>query len=719
MTELTFSELLNVVGFASDPMRGLSESLMVLDAIEGYVEPNFRVETEGESLSSPILLVSARAAVGKSSLANEISRRTGNPLVDLSGRRIADGYFTGRLPKDLANGEVDRQFSVAQSLRQALIQGEGTLIIDSADEALVSNGAQDFEAALLDLAGLIKDSTGARPAAILLGRPDTIDVAHYFYLEQEIPVARVDVKFFDEPSARRFIKLKADEGRATIPEFDHFLDEFFRRVMGALGASDWEDAESFVGYAPVLDALAAYYNPDGNFMKVFSELHVDTSTRHVWVLLAGIIDAVLRRETEIFAGNFGAGNVEKVKFAREIYTTELQIELLLAERPLELPIAPGSEPADREWLADVEGKVRGWFRDHPFVTNPDRGQNPLRRFTNPAFRDYAVAKALGGNYGVTTAAVKTYFTDPEVPPSPILARLALSGGIGVKRIDGAALALIVASHSTDLSDDAYLHAWSEARLPRATTKAGRSELQVQLFEPIGLAGELTCVLEPGEPISLLSGVKRSSIEAPHLVVVLGEGAQDFALGPGAEITCAEFNSEALDVRVKADQGQPNIVETRRVTGLTKFVTPQDDRQLEIHVQSAAYPWTAFVTKAPIIDESDEQMDIVRASMEFKRIGRWYIKPSMIKGAPNYPTGVMETLLKRGRGSVLAHDFGVVNGAIVKVGLRYELRLEGFSVKELTSQDLDNKAYVIFLKSFLRWMKRNGRQFDRDRGLGPA
>lgn len=228
MTELTLSALLDVVGTASGSMRELSESLVVVEGIDGYVEPKFRVETLGEPLSSPILLVSARAAVGKSSLARELSRRTGNPLVDLSGRRIADGYFTGRLPKDLADGEIDRQFSIAQSLRQALIQGQGTLIIDSADEALVSNGAQDFEAALLDLAGLIKDASGSRPAAILLGRPDTIDVAHYFYLGQDIPVARVDVKFFDEASARTFIKLKADEGKPTIPEFDLFLDEFFK-----------------------------------------------------------------------------------------------------------------------------------------------------------------------------------------------------------------------------------------------------------------------------------------------------------------------------------------------------------------------------------------------------------------------------------------------------------------------------------------------------------
>ena len=716
MTDLTLSELLEVVGSASDSMRGLSKSLVVAGKIKGYVEPKFRVETGGELTSSPILLVSARAAVGKSSLAHELSRRTGNPLVDLSGRRIADGYFSGRLPKDLADGEVDRQFSVAQSLRQALIQGQGTLIIDSADEALVSNGAQDFEAALLDLAGLIKNASGERPAAILLGRPDTIDVAHYFFLGQEIPVARVDVKFFDELSSRAFIKQKADEGKPTIPEFDQFLDEFFKRVLGALGASEWEQAESFVGYAPVLDALAAYYNPDGNFMKVFSDLNVEKSTRHVWVLLAGIIDAILKRETDKFATNFGAGNPAKIEFARKIYTTELQIELLLAEHPLELPIAPGSEPADREWLADVEGKVRGWFRDHPFATNPDRGRNPLRRFTNPAFRDYAVAKALGGAYKVTASAIKMYFTDPEVPPSPILARLALSGGMGVEKLSGAALALIVASHSTDLSDDAYLHVWAEARLQRATTRAGRSELQVQLFEPVGLAGQLICILEPDESIRLLSGVKRTTIEAPNLVVVLGEGAQDFALGPGADITSAEFNSEALDVRVQADEGQPNTVRTKRVTGLTKFVTPQDRNFLEIHVQSAAYPWTAFVTKAPRIEEGDDRRDIVRASMEFMRIGKWYIKRSMIKGPPNYPTEVMDALLSHGRGSVLAHDFGIVNEAIVKVGRLYELRIEGFSVKELASPDLDNEAYVSFLKSFLRWMKRNGRQFDRDRGL---
>ena len=128
--------------------------------------------------------------------------------------------------------------------------------------------------------------------------------------------------------------------------------------------------------------------------------------------------------------------------------------------------------------------------------------------------------------------------------------------------------------------------------------------------------------------------------------------QDFALGPGAEITCAEFNSEALDVRVQADEEQPNLVTAARVTGLTKFVTPQDNRLLVLHVQNAAYPWTAFVAPTQQAYDGDDQADLVRASVEFKRIGKWYIKKSMIKGAPNYPTEVMDTLVKRGRGSAL-------------------------------------------------------------------
>lgn len=714
MTEtMTFVDLLGVVGEADTGMRDISMPLVVEESIEGYVEPSFQVETEEDSFGSPILLVSARAAVGKSSLARELSLRTGNPLVDLSGRRIADGYFTGRLPKDLANGEIDRQFAVAQNLRSALIEGRGTLIIDSADEALVSNGPQDFEAALLDLGGLIKNSSGDRPAAILLGRPDTIDVAHYFYIAQDIPVSRIDVKFFDEASARKFINLKADGGRPTIAEFDVFLDEFFKRVLGAFGANSWAEADSFVGYAPVLDALAAYYNPDGNFMKVFANLHVGASTSHVWALLVEIINAVLARETEKFAANFGAANPAKVEFGRSVYTTQLQVELLLAEEPLALPITPDSDPVNDEWLSDLEGKVRGWFRDHPFVTPRDQGRNPLKRFTNPAFRDYVVARILGGPDLGLVATVKSYFTDPDVPSSPILARIALSGSIGLNRISGAALGLIIASHSTDFSDDAYLHVWPDAQQRRALTKSGRSEFHVQIFEPIGLAGELTCVLEPDETVNLISGAKRTTIEAPRTNIVLGEGMQDFALGPDAEFTCADFISEAVDIRLRMEDERPNVIEARRVVGLTKFVTPQDHNMLKLRVENAAYPWTVFVTKPREMDDTDEELEIARASLEFKRIAKWYIKKSMIKGAPNYPAEVMDTLLKRDRGSILAHDFGVVYGIIVKAESRYELHLEGFSVKDMVDQNLENAAYKGFLKGFLRWMKRNNRTFERN------
>lgn len=719
MVSLSFAQLLDIVGRASGEMRRLSKPLVVRQRNPGYVEPSFRVETDPEKdpLSSPILLVSARAAVGKSSLARELSARTGNPLVDLSGRRIADGYFTGRLPKDLASGNVGQQFLIAQSLRTQLLGGQGSLIIDSADEALVSNGPQDFEAALLDLAGLIKETTSERPAAILLGRPDTIDVAHYFYLDQDVPVARIDVRFFDEPSARKFIKLKADRGDPTIPEFDFFLDEFFRRVLGALGANEWEDAESFVGYAPVLDSLAAYYNPDGNFMKVFADLHVDTSTRHVWVLLVQIINAVLQRETEKFAANFGAGDSAKADFGRSVYTTQLQVELLLSEEPLSRPITPDTEPADARWLSELEGKVRGWFRDHPFVSSPERGRNPLRRFTNPAFRDYVVTQVLGGADGEVIAAVKTYFADPDVSPSPILARLALSGGFGLERIGGAALALILSSHSTDFSDEANLHVWPEARQQHGGTKRERPEFHVQLFEPIGLAGELICTLEPDEPISLVTSLRRTTIDAPRTRVVVGEGMQDFALGPAVEITCAEFDAEAVDVRLQAETWGPNVVETLRVSGTTKFVTPQDSKLLSLVVQSAAYPWTNFVTKPAALHEEDDEGDIVRASLEFKRIAKWYVKKSMIRGA-NYPADVMDTLLKRDRGSILAHDYGLEHGTIVRTESRYELQLDGkgFSVKDMVAQNLANEAYVNFLKSFLRWMKRRGKQFDKNPGL---
>src|SRR5690606_38565662 len=130
------------------------------------------------------------------------------------------------------------------------------------------------------------------------------------------------------------------------------------------------------------------------------------STRHVWVLLAGIIHAVLEREVDKLARNFGADNAAKVDFARSIYTTNLQIKLLLADTPLEFPIDPGPQPAEQEWLADIEGKVRGRSRNHPFVTNPDRGRIPLRRFTNPAFRDYVKARALGEPDPVIVSASK-------------------------------------------------------------------------------------------------------------------------------------------------------------------------------------------------------------------------------------------------------------------------------------------------------------------------
>ncbi|TDQ03406.1 MULTISPECIES: hypothetical protein [unclassified Leifsonia] len=701
MTEapVTFDELVSMVGLSSARASLLADDLLVREGLDHFIEPTFLDRDPMVGLSEGrVLLVAAPAAVGKSVLARELGLRTRNPLVDLAGRRIGEAFFTGALARQLGGQQ-------ALELVAEVHAGRATLIIDSADEALVGNGPQDYGVAIQDLAELIGAGVHGRPSAVILGRPDTIDETARVLEQRQTPVARIDVAFFTEQQARAFVRLKALglSGSGPTQELQDFLGAFFELVMDALGAQDWLQADSFVGYAPVLDALATFYDPEVNMMRVLHEIKRAGTTEHVWGLLIRIIEEVLDRETQKFASSFGAGDPAKVEYGRLCYTKELQLSLLLADRPLEIPITPEAEPEEESWWGEIESQIREQFRVHPFVAGSlESEDNPLLRFTNAAFRDYAVASSLGSADALRARVIRDNWCDPRVAPSPILMRLALSAEMGLESVNPTALTLLVASHAAEFRDDVLLLV---EEVESESQTDGGSSVRARLEEAGVELHTVTAQLSAGEALYLMQGVARTDINAPSLRVVAGEGAQEFSVGPLADITCDEFASEAPELRLRPSRdSQPSFIEARRISGVTRRVVPSNAVLLKLIASETSYPWTSFRASRPTGDTGKER--IWTAATAFQSNARWYIKKSMVKGDPNYPANVMDTIVAKGRASWAAHEFGVERGVISKEDGVYFLHLSDFSVRDMVDLNIDNPSYRGFLDDFVDWVDEN-------------
>lgn len=708
-TRLPFSDLVLTVhaSTAMQQLQPVSATAVHIRVPEQsrtpFIAPDFDIEESEFDVAAPALLISAPAAVGKSSLADELGRKTGNLVWDLSRFSVGSGFFTGTLYDTFGTAGLD-------IVRSALEAGETTLILDAADEALVQAGARNFESAIENLATLIRfaehpeGSPSLGPSVVILGRPDTIDDTKRYLSEHGISAQIARVAFFDEPQARRFVKAKAvktDRPGVAAAELDEFLKHFFDIVRGALGSGTWNASESFLGYAPVLDALGAFYRDESNPMQRLSEINQGQSSTHVWDLLVKVVESVLDREADKFGRSFGAGNERKTRFGKEAYDQRSQLELLLSDVPTEVEIDPPlDDDVDDSWVfEELTPRVQAQFREHPFLNGADSEPNPLLRFASVAFRDYSLARAMSEGDTRETSRLLDLWSDPRVAPSPMLSRFAMSSSLGITGVSVDAVTAIADSHASGFQPEVRLEIEVE---PMGDTT--RSAVEVTLIERSLPVGSVSSILDANQPLRLARSVARTSIESPDRSVVTGSGFQDFSIGPEVSIDCAQFDSESAEVRIRTSDGEPNKIKTGRILGSTRRVLSPDLRALEITVPAAAFPWQSY-RSADSASTTDSDSSLYWVGMEVRKNTRWFARESMVAGGLNYPVDAMETILGKGRASRRVHDFWLANGYLVKRASYWTLEFPGFSTTVVLDNDLSNPAYRGFLTKFTAWLSQ--------------
>lgn len=353
-----------------------------------------------------VILIDARAAVGKTTFARWLASTTRAPLLDLAITPVGAQTARGILP-DLSDG------SETIDGRAAFRNGQITLIIDAVDEGRLRSGEANVEVFLSDLWTMLKSRTVRnRPGVVFLGRPESID-----FVKLAMRVDGLDsfetyrLHFFDEESAREMVLAYAHDYASThrtdkmASESDDWgspvqelLNSYFTSVAEALEmdspADLWknEHGRQFAGYSPVLRTLGEIVGGETNHGRLAAQL--DSGRSSAWAVIEAVCQTVFEREQEKLRRSLLALFPDAV-VPTNAYDRREQVRAIMAHLSgvgdvrNALADIPFPDPLMKPKYREL---VKSFVSEHPFCDRTDSPTNPA--FSNPILGAILLAEAM-------------------------------------------------------------------------------------------------------------------------------------------------------------------------------------------------------------------------------------------------------------------------------------------------------------------------------------
>ncbi len=352
---------------------GEAGDLVVAEPPRPFIAPRLDVPGEDPALlRREIIFIEASAAVGKSTLARQLSATLDAPLLDLARVPVS----TASLQTVLAALEADDRSDPLAAFHQ----GRLPLIIDALDEGRLLSGESDIERFLVSTAELLlRDrSVTSRPKLVFLARFESIELARLRIGSQgpEISHVTAKVEFFDKEEASQLIQAYAASSARPYSEFHkhpesarQFVATYFDAIEASLGLAAgelWQNEQGrvFAGYAPVLAAVGSILAEIDDFTAVANNLR-SQGGREAWGLVEAVLYEILNRE-QVKLRKVLDPQCES-ELPDRVYDAEEQMALLaqyVESRPLigtglvTLPLA------DMEKYNDM---IETYLPHHPFI----------------------------------------------------------------------------------------------------------------------------------------------------------------------------------------------------------------------------------------------------------------------------------------------------------------------------------------------------------------
>ena len=349
-------------------LRSQSDSFFIKSTrVAPFIEPGFSKLSFPKEKPS-ILLVSAVGASGKTTTAHALSYDLQLPILDLAKHKaVGDNTLTGILTSAYAIEEVG-------AVLEGLYKGTHGIIIDGIDEGRSKTTKQGFEAFLDDL---IQRSKGSASTAIVVFGRSQVLFSTWLYLDDKgADVAMIEIDPFSLEQAKAYIDSHV---KNTISSQQENYENARNGVLDKLGvafspsgARDKDAFLSFIGYPPVLDAIATLLQKERNYHRIQSALSDGTEGQLEINLLIRISDHLLDRDykekalpnfIEAIADDVGGSVGQQLRVC--LYNREEQCARVLSfalDRPFSRQVIEDSALNER-YVTSVET----WFQDHPFL----------------------------------------------------------------------------------------------------------------------------------------------------------------------------------------------------------------------------------------------------------------------------------------------------------------------------------------------------------------
>ena len=633
---------------------------------------------EAAPQDSAVILVSAPGAVGKTTLARQIASETGAMFVDLA---TADPVGANTLVGGLAR----------TNLYQAFLRGDSSLIVDGLDEARMRVNQDSFAAFMNDVVVL---SDPQRKPIVLLGRTGAVQESWLWLSESGIEAPVLEIGYYGQTEASKFARIQAK----TIRKEQHdrepdgrAIDLILERIRTQAG----EDADSFVGYSPVLIAVAKWVaDPDStgiqNTQRLISEVERGKGT----IALSDISQSILVREQK---------KIQLLAFQDRslkdrLYLPKEQLELLSSViYETERPLLPDMPPGDRQTYGDA---IETWLLDHPFLDGDRRGASSAvfgGAIASAALRFESTAEvALSKELSLGTA------TNPFIADFHI----GKADNPESRSVPASHIGLLYASVRSRLS--LYQTANLRVDADDGDDPGLEAEVEISLGDSSGQESHtLRFSSEAYGDFRFGPHTENVDITAPHARFSITSGPDAVLVSPirievdGISLGTNRLVVEAAPSAIDVEEGLSSIVFLKAnrfsAPGVNYRPTLRGRVELQLVLPGPVFPWREFTTEDEHPDEDPRMHDALYCLKKILRLFRCHGRGQLAK----FGSAIDDPRRSRGMGRC-ARDQLLRERILNEVGAMYVLDPDLLAERAgLTFQDVRGSGFTPRTLKFLR------------------
>jgi hypothetical protein len=567
-----------------------------------FVEARLQLRSGYDDLTAPIWFVAAPGAVGKSTLAKEISAQTGAVFLDLSkADSVAGNYLTGGLHK---NG-----------ILKLWNTNETTVLIDALDESRLRVTQGSFEDFISDIVHL---SSGRTIPIVIFGRVSIIEEAWLISAEHGLKAAIFDIDFFDTQKSEQFVlatlhRLSDKPGYESLKKslltHESSYQQATKQFVGDLEKASGTDGARFFGYAPVLETVATALG------KVLNPAALNASVRNLKKneILRQLVNGILERESAKLQDQL-EGIPTNIR--EKLYTPNEQLERLLNIIPGVSLISPDLNFLTPEYANIYDKAVKQFLPQHPFLDGTGRDSS------GAVFGAAIAAHALFSTTAQTIKAAELYSGNGPNTPNPFLIDFYLNL-LSEKKID-----IVPPEHVAFLYDSVRARANSGDIIRLNIDGADDQEdadVEIQMIS----VGELAQESRPIRFRTSQAGYLRFgrqvvgvAVDAPQMDVVIGSGNPVELIAP-IYLNVARISFICQEIVVMQSDLSPDgidasvLIEAKELVESKVSGMPLVRKGAELSISwpgATGYPWTSFANGS--IETEKDIADILRA---FRRL----------------------------------------------------------------------------------------------------